>query len=165
MKTRNAIGLLALLLAQSIAQGKEARVVRWVDKTIVVRLENACPIAFITYRNTGNRSFLIPPEIPLVLLTNSSGHVVPYIGPIVDGPPFRLDEHIDIKPAASYQVRIDLVRHYGIRRRGRYTVRLNGDLWDPVRKVLTHGPDTSTRFRYPGGCSAGRVVRPLPETG
>ena len=120
--------------------------------------EYGCAVLLIDVRNVWTEPAYLTPEEPLVQLRHESGETPPYFPatPIVDRPPYRLDEHVRLEPGQRNRIAIDLNRFYGLKK-GWYAVRLGGGYWDPVRNLRIPGKDAVTRFYYGARCRPGRA--------
>ena len=118
--------------------------------------ENGCAILLIDTKNLRAEPVYLTQEEPLAQLRHDSGELAEVFppSPIVDRPPFRLDEHIKLTSGQSQRIAVDLNRHFGLKE-GLYTVRLGGDYWVPIRNIRFPGKDAVTRFHYGANCRAG----------
>jgi len=140
--------------ASAQAQIAESRAASEVLATkLYVVTEYGCAVLLIDFRNVQAEPAYLPPEEPIVQLRHESGEHAPYFPstPIIDRPPYRLDEHVRIEPGQRYRIAIDLNRLYGMKK-GWYAVRLDGGYWDPVRNLRIPGKQAVTSFYYGANC-------------
>lgn len=140
----------------TVAEGRAASEVLATKLHVVT--EYGCAVLLVDFQNVRAEPAYLPPEEPTVQLRHESGEHAPYFPsmPIVDRPPYRLDEHVRIEPGQRYRIAIDLNRFYGMKK-GWYAVRLDGGYWDPIRNLRIPGKQAVTRFYYGATCRPGRA--------
>lgn len=152
-------GIAALVLGAASATAGAPAVEEVLATKLQVVTEYGCAVLLIDVRNERTEPAYLPPEEPFVRLRHESGEYAPYFpeSPIIDRPPYRLDEHVRIEPGQRHRTAIDLNRFYGLKK-GWYAIRLVGGYWDPIRSLRVPGRDAMTRFYYGGHCRPSHEV-------
>jgi hypothetical protein len=137
--------LLLLLCLPAVADEAKYRT------EIEISEESGCSVLFVTYKNVGEIQMLLPPETPIVLVMDASMKPMLYIGMIVDRPQYTLDEYLKLPPTGELRKKI-LLSDYGVKRRGKYTVSVNVDYFDPVVEKSYKKGNLVKDFQHVGPC-------------
>jgi hypothetical protein len=143
---------ISLALALAFSMHVSAQEKPRIKSTLVATEREGCIWLRVTDRNPTQSVVYLPPDEPLVTITDSKGQEIRFIGIQANKPPLELGDYIVLQPGESHSREVILNPLYALRDPGSYTVSLSGNYLDPIADKIYKWPAVQTTFHFGGQC-------------